>query len=74
MIGNCESCNRRNIPIVKGKFGGMETTQCFICMGNDDNDPYKELVEVYSAPPFCKACRLDHWGACDPDSDEQKRN
>ncbi len=50
-IGNCDNCDRQNVPVSNGEFCGCETTQCFICQG-DAADPYGELdeVQIITAP------------------------
>jgi hypothetical protein len=44
MIGSCDNCDRVDVPVSSGTFCGMETTQCYICQG-DEADPYGELDE-----------------------------
>jgi hypothetical protein len=44
MIGSCDNCDRVDVPVSHGTFCGMETTQCYICQG-DEADPYGELDE-----------------------------
>ena len=46
MIGACDNCSRDNVPVSHGFFCGMETTQCYLCQGEDDPDPYCELDEL----------------------------
>lgn len=45
MIGNCDCCNRENVPV--GRFNATsaypEGVACFICRGDDDPDPFGEL-------------------------------
>lgn len=43
MIGACDNCDRRNVPVSSGQFCGCDTTQCFICQGETDPDPYGEI-------------------------------
>jgi hypothetical protein len=45
MIGNCDNCDRQNVPVSNGQFCGCDTTQCFICQ-HDVADPYGELEEL----------------------------
>ena len=40
MIGDCENCDRRGVPV----SALDQTTQCFICQG-DIADPYGELED-----------------------------
>lgn len=46
MIGNCDNCDRINVPVSNGQFCGCDTTQCFICQGETDPDPYGEMDEA----------------------------
>lgn len=39
MIGNCDCCDRTNVPVAKANVPG-EPLACFICRGEDDPDPY----------------------------------
>lgn len=45
MIGSCDNCDRQNVPVSSGQFCGCDTTQCFICQGETDPDPYGELED-----------------------------
>lgn len=57
MIGSCENCDRQNVPVSHGQISGMETTQCFICQGETDPDPYNEMdkrCSPMSEKPFIK--------------------
>lgn len=45
-IGSCDNCGRNNVPVSNGVSCGMETTQCYLCQGDDDPDPYGELDEL----------------------------
>jgi hypothetical protein len=42
MIGNCDACDRTNIPVAKVNAPG-EPTACFICQGDDNPNPYCEM-------------------------------
>lgn len=42
-IGNCDCCDRENVPVANLVAYGIDTTACFICQGDDDADPYGEL-------------------------------
>jgi hypothetical protein len=42
MIGSCDNCDRVDVPVSHGTAAGMETTQCYLCQG-DEADPYGEL-------------------------------
>lgn len=42
-IGACDNCDRQNVPVSSGQFCGCDTTQCFVCQGDTDPDPYGEL-------------------------------
>ena len=45
-IGNCDCCDRRNVPVSSGYYDPVgDTTACFICQGETDPDPYGEIVE-----------------------------
>ena len=41
MIGNCDACDRKNVPVSKVNVPG-EPIACFICQGGADPDPYCE--------------------------------
>lgn len=41
MIGNCDACDRKNVPVSKVNVPG-EPTACFLCQGEKDADPYCE--------------------------------
>ena len=43
MIGNCDACERKNVPVSNVRSSSGETTQCFICQGGSDADPFCEL-------------------------------
>ena len=47
MIGNCDCCDRQDVPIRHFEAGetnaGCETTACFICQGDNEVDPYGEM-------------------------------
>lgn len=43
MIGNCDACDRQNVPVAKVNVPG-EPTSCFICQGGTDPDPYCEAL------------------------------
>jgi hypothetical protein len=47
MIGTCDNCDRQNIPVshLDGTYCG-DTTQCFLCQGDSDADPYGEFEEA----------------------------
>ena len=47
MIGSCDNCNRQNVPVhhFAETYCG-ETTQCFLCQGDTDPDPYSELLDA----------------------------
>lgn len=44
MIGSCDNCSRRNVPVrhIDSPHAG-DTTQCYVCTGDIDPDPYGEL-------------------------------
>ena len=48
-IGTCDNCSRENVPVshLEGTYCG-DTTQCFLCQGDGDEDPYGE-IEQYDA-------------------------
>ena len=48
MIGSCDNCDQQNVPVFSGQFCGCDTTQCFICQGDTDPDPYGELEDAIS--------------------------
>lgn len=41
MIGNCDACDRKNVPVSKVNAPG-EPIACFICQGDSDPDPFWE--------------------------------
>ncbi len=41
MIGNCDCCDRKAVPVAKVNVPG-EPMACFICQGDTDPDPYCE--------------------------------
>jgi hypothetical protein len=43
MIGNCDACDRKNVPVSNCNSSSGETTQCFLCQGDTDPDPYCEV-------------------------------
>lgn len=43
MIGNCDACGGQNVPVSNCNSSSGETTQCFLCQGGTDPDPYCEL-------------------------------
>lgn len=52
LIGDCDCCNRQDVP--RGHFnaggrGGVETFACYICQGDTDPDPYGELEPAGAA-------------------------
>lgn len=55
MIGNCEACDRQNVPVSNCRSSSGETTQCFICQGEDFPDPYGEMPEMKEGGqcPYC---------------------
>lgn len=55
MIGTCDNCDRHNVPVrhfsVDYECGiGSDTTQCFLCTGDTDPDPYGEMDETEPFP------------------------
>ena len=55
MIGNCDACDRQNVPVSNGHSSSGETTQCFICQGDKNPDPYGEMPEMKEGGqcPYC---------------------
>lgn len=49
-IGACDICNRQSVPVTHfwpdANNTGIETTACYLCIGDDDADPYGELKET----------------------------
>jgi hypothetical protein len=47
MIGTCEICDRQNVPVshIDTVFG-IEAFACYLCLCEDDPDPYGELQPV----------------------------
>lgn len=53
MIGNCECCDRKNVPITKVNLAG-EPAACFICQGDTNPDPYGEFpISQAARCPYC---------------------
>jgi hypothetical protein len=49
-IGTCDNCDRRGVPV---RCIDDVTTQCFLCTGDTDPDPYGEMEdEPAPHPPF----------------------
>lgn len=50
-IGTCDNCSRENVPVshLEGTYCG-DTTQCFLCQGDSDPDPYGELLQIWHPP------------------------
>lgn len=48
MIGNCDCCDRENIPVshFKPTFAYPEGVACYLCQGDTDPDPYGELEMI----------------------------
>lgn len=56
-LGNCDNCDRQNVPVSSGQFCGCDTTQCFICQGDSDPDPYGEIeITCECDGEGCDAC------------------
>lgn len=51
MIGNCDCCDRTNVPLslVNATSLHPEAVACFICQGDSDPDPYGELETIERA-------------------------
>lgn len=50
-IGNCDNCDRKNVPVAHYETIHGDTTQCFICTADPwvkdpDPDPYGELADA----------------------------
>ncbi|SEE52805.1 hypothetical protein [Bradyrhizobium lablabi] len=45
MIGNCDCCDREQVPVshFNATAAHPEGVACWICLGEDDIDPYGEL-------------------------------
>ena len=45
MIGNCDCCERTNVPVARFNAAAAhpEGVACFICQGENDSDPYGEI-------------------------------
>ena len=56
-IGTCDNCSCENVPVshLEGTYCG-DTTQCFLCQGDNDPDPYGEIEERVEP---CSACGGD---------------
>ena len=50
-IGNCDNCDRRHVPVIHftDTYCG-DTTQCFLCQGDTDPDPFGEMDDYLPAP------------------------
>ena len=46
MIGCCDSCDRENVPVVLVCSTMGEALTCYLCQGEDNPDPYGELVDI----------------------------
>jgi hypothetical protein len=46
MIGNCDACDRQNVPVSNCRSPSGETTQCFLCQGDTNPDPYGEMQMI----------------------------
>ena len=46
-IGTCDNCSRENVPVshLEGTYCG-DTTQCFLCQGENVPDPYGEFEQT----------------------------
>jgi hypothetical protein len=57
MIGTCDNCSRENVPVshLTDTYCG-DTTQCYLCQGDTDPDPYGEIEERVMP---CSACGGD---------------
>lgn len=53
MIGDCDVCNRRDVPVATVLVPG-EPRACFLCQGDSDPDPYGEL-KVMTPAQYIKA-------------------
>jgi len=49
MIGECDNCHRRNVPVHSSSSAFGDTTQCYLCRGDTDPDPYGEMKEMTEA-------------------------
>ncbi len=45
-IGTCNNCDRHHVPVshLESTYCG-DTTQCFLCQGDGDPDPYCEMED-----------------------------
>ena len=57
MIGNCDCCDRTNVPVSKVNVPG-EPSACFLCQGDTDPDPYGEMTEAVEETTMVDARRL----------------
>lgn len=64
MIGNCDCCDRKNVPVNFSAWDrnntGIDTTACYLCCGDSEIDPYGELEEAEPTDPYkhCSAMML----------------
>lgn len=63
MIGNCDACDRQNVPVSKVNVPG-EPTACFLCQGDSNPDPYCETADEYVLMPR-EATREMTMAGCD---------
>jgi hypothetical protein len=62
MIGNCDCCDRREIPVGKIEAYGIETVACYICQAHGadpDPDPYGEM-DSNPCPYAIDGCLLEN--------------
>lgn len=45
MIGSCEACGKNHLPVRRFEMSGMESVQCFRCVGDAEADPHGEMAE-----------------------------
>jgi hypothetical protein len=50
MIGNCDACDRQNVPVSNCRSSSGESVQCFLCQGDSNPDPYGELPGAVPSP------------------------
>lgn len=59
MIGNCDCCDRENLPVSMVNVPG-EPVACYLCQGDSNHDPYGELER--DSPQYSQL--LESWAEC----------
>lgn len=65
MIGTCEACSKTGVPVRLWNFNGMDTVQCFRCVGDAEADPYGELTDDAAIAAIVAVAKLDKPDECE---------